>query len=41
MKNRGREKPLSLEALKSSISLFRFRITKTKRVNSDGIKREA
>lgn len=41
MKNRGREKPLSLETLKSSISLFRFRITKTKRVNSDGIKREA
>ena len=41
MKNRGRENPLSLDALKSFISLFLFRTINTKRVKTEGIKREA
>ena len=41
MKNRGRENPLSLDALKSFINLFLFRTINTKRVKTEGIKREA
>ena len=41
MKNRGRENPLSLGALKSFINLFLFRMINTKRVKIDGMKREA
>ena len=41
IKNRGRENPLSLDALKSFINLFLFRMINTKRVKTDGMKREA
>ena len=41
IKNRGRENPLSLDALKSFINLFLFRTINTKRVKTEGIKREA